>query len=171
MELREAILGRRSIRAFGPGAVPDAARAAFEEALRWAPSAGNVQGRTFYFVTNEAVKARLGASSFQAPMFEAAALVVVGSTHPRIRDRYGERGTSLYAQQDVAAAVQNLLLTVHAHGLGAVWVGAFDPARVRDVLGLDEGRVPVVMVPIGRPAEAPEAPARLPREQLFVDVP
>jgi nitroreductase len=49
---------------------------------------------------------------------------------------------SLFAPQDVAAAAQNLLLTAHACGLGAVWVGACDVERVRAALSLEASLEP-----------------------------
>ena len=170
MELREAILGRRSIRAFREGEVPADALAAMKEAILWAPSAGNLQARSFTLVTDPAVRQALGACSFQPEIFTGASLVVVASTDARIREKYGEKAVELFAVQDVAAAVQNLLLTVHAYGLGAVWIAAFDPAKVRATLSLEASLGPVALVPIGWPAEAPEAPERFPAERVFHEV-
>ena len=170
MDLFEALRDRRSIRAFRPGEVPFDVERSFKDAIRCAPSAGNVQARFFHFVTSPERMRALGACSLQPEIFEHAALVVVGSTDERILPRYGERGRDLYAPQDVATATQNLLLAVHAHGFGAVWIGAFDPAKVRAVLDLPAARKPVVLVPIGRPAETPEPPSRLPDTELFADL-
>jgi nitroreductase len=170
MDLREAILKRRSVRVFKDEPVPVVAIEAMKEACLWAPSAGNIQARRFWFVTDPAKREALGACSYQAEIFSSARLVVVGCTSDSIVKEYGERGVELYAPQDVAAAVQNLLLTVHANGLGAVWVGAFDPAKVRNVLDLPAGVEPVAMVPIGFPAESPAPPEHLAAKELFHDV-
>jgi nitroreductase len=63
-----------------------------------------------------------------------------------------------------------MLLTVHALGLGAVWIGAFDPLKVRKTLRLPKGLEPVVLVPVGYPAETPDPPELLPAEEVFVEV-
>jgi len=167
VELRKAILARRSVRVFRDEPIPAAALRRFEEAILWAPSAGNLQSRRFAFVTDPAVRAALGRASAQPELFRAP-LVVVGCADARIRRRYGERGVRLYAAQDVAAATQNLLLTVADLGLGAVWVGAFEPATVREALGLPPHLEPVVLVPVGHPAEHPEPPERLPPSEAFL---
>ena len=94
----------------------------------------------------------------------------MGCADHRIRNRYRERGITLYAPQDVAASVQNLLLTVHALGLGAVWIGAFREERASEALGLPAHLRPVAIVPVGVPDEDPEPPKHLPMDQACVDV-
>ena len=170
MDLRESILRRRSIRAFTRRPVDLDAVEALKEAVLWAPSAGNLQSRVFFFVTHAHTRTQLGQASYQAEIFEAAPLVVVGCTDAAIVQEYGERGRTLYAIQDVAAAVQNLVLTAHAHELGSVWIGAFDPAAVRAALDLPEALEPVAMIPVGTPAEAPAMPEHKSPRDLFRDV-
>ncbi len=170
MDLREAILRRRSIRTFSDRPVDTDAVEALKEAVLWAPSAGNLQSRVFYFVTHEHTRQKLGKASYQPEIFASAPLVVVGCTDDAIVGEYGERGRDLYAVQDVAAAVQNLLLTAHAHDLGTVWIGAFDPEKVREALALPAGLEAVAMVPVGTPAEAPAPPEHKPPHALFHDV-
>jgi nitroreductase len=170
MELRDTILGRRSIRAFRNEPIPEGAVARMKEALLWAPSAGNLQARRFFFVTSTKVRKALGAASYQKGIFVAAPLVVVGCADHRIEKHYRSRGRDLYAPQDVAASVQNLLLTVHSLGLGAVWIGAFREEAVTKALGLPAHLRPVAMVPVGVPAESPAPPSHIPDSEAFVDV-
>jgi len=49
MELRDAVLGRRSVRSFRADPVPDALVEELLELAKWAPSAGNLQD---WFVTS-----------------------------------------------------------------------------------------------------------------------
>lgn len=170
MDLREAILRRRSIRAYTDRPVDVDALEALKEAVLWAPSAGNLQSRYFCFVTHLGTREKLGRASFQPEIFASAPLVVVGCTDAAIVEEYGERGRTLFAVQDVAAAVQNLLLTAHAHDLGSVWIGAFDPDAVRTALDLPPELEPVAMVPVGTPAESPAPPEHKPPRDLFRDV-
>jgi nitroreductase len=58
---------------------------------------------------------------------------------------------------DCAAATQNLLLAVHALGLGGVWTGVYPGEErcqaFRDFFGLPQHVTPLAFVPIGYPAE------------------
>jgi nitroreductase len=77
------------------------------------------------------------------------------------------------AQQSLGAAMQNLLLTVHALGLGACWFcgPGFCKETVRKVLGIPEAVEPEAFVIIGYPAEIPSVPPKksLP-ENCFLDM-
>lgn len=68
----------------------------------------------------------------------------------------------------VAAAVQNLLLAAHHHGLGSMWrTGAMvDEPEVRQVLNLDVDAVIVGFVYLGRPAVTPAARTRGPLDDV-----
>jgi nitroreductase len=48
-------------------------------------------------------------------------------------------------------AAQNVLLTATALGLAAYPLGAFEDARVAQVLRLGRGEAPVYLVPVGAP--------------------
>jgi nitroreductase len=80
--------------------------------------------------------------------------------------RYGERGRELYVYQDTAAAIQNLLLNATALDYGTCWVGAFDPAKVSEVLKLPANRIPVAIIPVGKAAETPAPTPRHPVKDI-----
>ncbi len=171
MDVLQAIRERRSIRAFQDHPIPQEAIEALIEALTWAPSAGNLQSRHFFFVFNATLRSRLVDAALGQDFIAEAPLVIVAcADHERIRWRYRDRGVHLYCLLDVAAAVQNLMLAAHAHGLGTVWVAAFDEAAVSRLLNLPASLRPVTLVPVGYPAERPSPPRRLPREQLITFV-
>ncbi|MHC4940270.1 MAG: nitroreductase family protein [Planctomycetota bacterium] len=164
MKLLDTIRNRRSIREFArrKPAADDLDRLA--DALRWAPSAGNLQSRRFYFVRDRRTRARLARASYQSFVGAAPVLVVACADH-RIRREYGERGVELYCLLDVAAAVQNMLLVASELGLGTCWVGAFDEQRIAKILELPAYLRPVSLIPLGYPAEEPEAPPRRSRRR------
>jgi nitroreductase len=170
MEVLEAIKQRRSIRQFQRKVLPPGVLDTLIEALRWAPSAGNLQSRRFYFVFNEGLKAQLARAALDQDFIAQAPLAVVACADHRIAGRYRERGVRLYCLMDVAASLQNLLLATRAQGLGACWVGAFDEDEVRALLKLPPHLRPVAIVPIGFPAEHPEPPPRVPKEEAVVFV-
>ncbi|MHC5009798.1 MAG: nitroreductase family protein [Planctomycetota bacterium] len=171
MELQEAIRNRRCVRTFREGRIDAKAIDAMKQAILWAPSAGDQQSRRFAFVTDPETRQALGDCSYQPEIFAEASLVIVGCADlERIESEYGERGRTLYVIQDVAASVQNLLLTIHALGLGAVWIGAFEPDAVSEVLGLSERYAPQVLVPVGVPDEQPRPSRRIGAKRAFMTI-
>jgi nitroreductase len=82
-----------------------------------------------------------------------APVVIVVWTNSEQVSSYGRRGVELYSIQDAGAAVQNMLLAIHALGLASCWTGAFDEASVSEILELPGNLRPVAIVPIGYPGE------------------
>lgn len=167
MELQQAIRSRRSVRAFHPDPVPAEALEDLLELANWAPSAGNLQSRDFVLVREESARRDLARAALdQEFLAQAPVVLAVCADLARVATRYGRRGRELYALQDAAAAAQTFLLAAHEAGLGTCWVGAFDEEAVRRILHLPRDVRPVALIPVGRPAEVPEPPARLPRDRL-----
>ncbi len=174
MNLLDIIRNRRSVREFKDREIPESAIDVLIEALRWAPSAENLQSRKFYFVFNEDIRNKLAQAGLRrdfVSFIARAPLVVVACADLRIASRYGERGTQLYCIQDTAASVQNLLLAAHDQGLGTCWVGAFKEEEVKEILDMPDYLRPVVLVPVGYPAKTPKAPDRLPKDDCVKVLP
>jgi nitroreductase len=162
-DLLSLLRSRRSVRRFSPDPLPLAAEERLATALVWAPSAGNAQPWHFVRVGDEQTRRQLAQAALGQRFIAEAPLVVVACVDlERAHQAYGERGVSLYCLQDVAAALQNLLLTAHALGLGACWVGAFHEQDVTRALALPHHLRPVALVPVGVPAETPSPPVRRP---------
>ncbi len=123
MTVLDIIRNRHSVRDFKKLDIPEAVVDSLIEALRWAPSAGNLQSRKFYFVLTSGTKKKIASAALNQNFIAAAPLVVVACADLRIADRYGERGISLYSIQDAAASVMSMMLVAHELGLGSVWVG------------------------------------------------
>lgn len=165
MSLLEIIKKRRSVRRFQGKEIAKNIIDELIEALIWAPSAGNLQSRKFYLVSNPEVKDNLVKAAWEQRFIAEAPLVIVACADMRIETYYGSRGTNLYTLQDVAASIQNLLLLAHEHGLATVWVGAFDEDGTAKALKLPGHLRPVAIVPVGYPAEYPFTPRRISREK------
>lgn len=170
MSVLDTIKRRRSIRDFEDREIPEETVDALIEAIRWAPSAGNLQSRKFYFVFNPDLKKGLVRSALNQSFIARAPLAVVACADRRISSRYGERGVHLYSIQDVAASVMNMMLVAHEMGLGSVWVGAFDESGVCKILDLPGNLRPVALIPIGYPALIPAAPSRVRKEEAVIRV-
>ncbi len=164
MSIRDAVRERRSVREFLSKEIPASLIENLKEALIWAPSAGNLQARKFYFVLNRKKKSKLASAALNQSFIAKAPLVIVGCTDSNIRVHYGERGEHLYTIQDVAASIMGMMLVAHEAGLGSVWVGAFHDDEVSKTLELPGNLKPVVLVPIGYPSSIPLAPPRVSKE-------
>lgn len=171
MDVFQCIFKRRSVRKFEKKEVDDKLIGLMLYAATHAPSSGNTQEWEFIVVKDEGQKKKLATSALhQEFISEAPVVIVVCADLEKISLKYGKRGENLYFAQDTAAAVQNILLSAQALDLGSCWVGAFDEEHVKDILGLPENLRPLVILPIGYPAEEPEIPKRVPFENLtYVD--
>lgn len=160
MDILKAVKDRRSIRDFQKKKIPQDLMNRLMEALIWAPSAGNLQSRKFYFVRNEGIKKLLSQAALNQNFLAEAPLVIVGCSDSRISYKYGDRGVDLYSIQDVSVSIMGMMLVAHENGLGSTWVGAFREQEVSKILRLPRHLRPVAIVPVGYPAKIPTPPPR-----------
>jgi len=157
MNLWEAIEGRRSIRSYDP--TQELPEDVIEKILKMAtlsPSAGNLQAWFFYVIKNKKIKRGLVQAAYgQEFLAEAPVNIVVCADPDRSGSKYGSRGRELYCLQDTAIAIQNIMLSATALGLGTCCVGAFDEEEARNVLNLPQGLRPVAIIALGHSRESP----------------
>jgi len=161
LDVFEAIMKRRSVRAYTSEEVSEEEVEKLIEAARWAPSAGNIQPWEFVIVKNAETKRKLADAALNQTFIEEAPVVIVVCANVgRSSWGYGSRGANLYCLQDTAAAIENMLLVACALGLSTCWVGAFHEDEVAKVINTPRGVRPVAIVPVGRGAEKPMAPRK-----------
>ena len=180
MELFEAINNRRSIRRYKPDNVDDTKIDTILEAGRWAPSWTNSQCWRFVVVRDPELKAQLASTLLKIKLRDkevdnpattaintVPAVIVVCAEIGRSGSESSAGGGVEYVTDkgdwfmfDTALAVQNIVLTAHALGLGTVIVGAFNAAQVEKILGIPEGNRVVSMIPIGVPDQEGKTPPR-----------
>jgi nitroreductase len=165
MDIFKAIKDRRSIRDFQKKKIPDELLDKLAETLIWAPSAGNLQARKFYFIKNEQIKKRIAAAALNQNFIADAPLVVIGCTDNRISYKYGERGVDLYSIQDVALSIMGMMLVAYENGLGSTWVGAFREEEISKILDIPRHLRPVAIVPVGYPSKIPHPPPRVSKKE------
>lgn len=170
MEVLEAIKKRRSIRKYKSTPLSSETIDKLIQALIWAPSAGNLQSRKFYFVSDKETKTELARAALNQSFLAEAPLVVVGCADKKISRRYGRRGEEVYAICDVSASLQNMMLLAKDLGLGTVWIGAFEESSVVQILDLDQNLKPIALVPVGYPDQKPARPSRKRKEEVVVKV-
>jgi nitroreductase len=151
MEALQALYSRRSIRKFGPDSVSDEAVKEILEAAMSAPSAGNQQPWHFVVIRERKLLDRIPDFHPHSLMCREAQVAILVCGDPSLEKHQG------YWVQDCSAATENLLLAVHAKGLGGVWVGIFPREErvigLRDLLNIPAHVIPFALVPIGHLAE------------------
>lgn len=170
MDIFEIIKKRRSIRSFDPSkSIDEKTINQILESAIMAPSAGNTQCWRFFVVRDQNLKKQLALEAGHQPFIsDAPVVIVVTADLDHIEKSYGERGRHTYALQDTAAAIENMLLTITALGLGCCWIGAFLEEEASRILDLPPNMRPVAMLPIGVPTETPAAPLRKSITQVTV---
>jgi len=164
MEVMEAILSRKSVRAYLDKAVEKEKLDRVLEAARMAPSAGNRQEWRFVVVTDAEKRRRL-AEEAAGQRFLAGAPVVIAAC-AQTDGKIMRCGQACYPI-DVAIAIDHLTLAAVAEGLGTCWIGSFDPELVRQILGIPQEIVVVELLPLGYPADpAAVRKSRLPVETI-----
>jgi nitroreductase len=165
MDILKVVKERRSIRDFQKKDIPEKIMDKLIDALIWAPSAGNIQARKFYFIKDKTIKRKIAAAALNQNFIAEAPLVIVGCTDSRISFTYRDRGVFLYSVQDVACSIMGMMLVAHELGLGSTWVGAFYEEQISKILALPKNLRPVALVPVGYPLKIPGAPPRVLREE------
>ena len=165
MDILEAVRKRRSIRNFQKKEIPEELVDKLTESLVWAPSAGNLQSRKFYFIRDEAVKRKIAGAALNQGFIADAPLVIVGCTDSHVAGKYGERGVTLYSIQDVACSIMAMMLVAFDNKLGTCWVGAFREEELTRILNLPMNLKPVVIIPVGYPSKNPSPPQRVSKEE------
>lgn len=168
MELFDAIRQRHSIRAFQPRLVDEADLQRILQAANDAPSAGNMQAYEIVVVRDANRKRQLAAAALDQQFIADAPVVLVFVTNPaRNRERYGERGTTLYTMQDATVACAYAQLAATAIGLATCWVGAFEDDMVAKVINAPALAMPVVILPVGYAAESARSRVRRPLAEMI----
>ncbi len=163
-EVLKAIHERRSVRHFMDAPVEREVVLALVHAASWAPSGLNNQPWRFAIVWDDELKDKLaGLTRYANTLRAAAVLLPVFLDQDNCYDRVKDC-------QAVGACIQNLLISAHAHGLGAVWIGEIlkNKDQVRSLLALPERLELMALVAIGHPAHRQQTSHRRPLEELIV---
>ncbi len=178
MDLFEAIKTRRSIRKFSDKEVEADKLQAVLEAVRQAPSWANYQCWRMVVVRNREMKAKISdlsyVESFFAPkgykanpskkaLAEAPVVIVLCADPAQSGTLWGQP----YYLADCGIAAENLMLAARGLGLGSVFVGIYDEAKLKTLLNIP-GEIRIVgLFPLGYPTEEKkEGPARKPLQEI-----
>ena len=152
------IFTRRSVRKFLPQPVEEEKIEKMLRAGMAAPSAGNQQPWEFYVVRDKKILQDLSHCSLYAGCAaKAPAAIVVCSRDDNMRFH-------AFANLDLSACVENILLEAVCLGLGAVWLGVAPYAsrelNVRRAIGIPKGLTAFAVIPVGYAADTVEERAK-----------
>ena len=167
MNTIECITSRRSIRSFKKQPIEKEVMDQIVAAAAYAPSWKNTQITRYIFVESEEGKKKLLES---VPDFnkkaikESAVVVIVTAITKRCGfERDGSYSTvkgDSWQMFDAGIASQTLCLAAHEYGIGTVIEGIFDFDKVKEDFQVPKEREVVALIPMGYPAENPDAPKR-----------
>ena len=155
MEILEAIHKRRSIRSYSSQPVPEELITQIIRAGMAAPSAGNEQPWHFIVITDRKILDQIPDFHPYSKMLHQVntAIAVCGDVNL-------EKFKGFWVQ-DCAAAIENMLLSALALGLGSVWLAIYPieerTRELKKLLRLPENVIPLAVLPLGFPAEEKEA--------------
>ncbi len=159
MEVKEAIIKRRSVRKFTDYRVTDDEIAQLLEAARWAPSWANTQVWEFIVVRDPQVMEKIAGTYSQnnpaVKCTQAASAVIVGCAKTGVSGAHDGKNLTIFNEWflfDLALAVQNICLRAHDLGLGTVIVSLIDHRALKKALSVPEGYEAVTVIPVGKPA-------------------
>lgn len=150
MDIREAILKRRSVRSFKDIEVNDEIIMYLLEDAMAAPSACNKQPWEFYVIQNkslqEEIKKKIMYCNYNSPLL----IIVAGNT-----DKSLTKDDNDFWIQDASAAIENILLSAVSFNLGTCWCGLYPVTkrckRVKSILNLPDNIIPLGVIHIGYP--------------------
>jgi coenzyme F420-0:L-glutamate ligase/coenzyme F420-1:gamma-L-glutamate ligase len=196
MDLHSFLRSRRSIRRFKPDPIPDSVVKKVITTATFAPSAHNRQPWRFAILSDTAKKSHLADIMALDYRYD---LEHDNLTDDEIRDRLEKSRTRIIsapliillcldmsdmdvypdkrraeaervmAIQSTANAGLQMLLAIHAEGLGAAWTCAplFTPDTIRAALNLPGSWEPQGLFFVGYPAENPQPRTRKPLQEIL----
>ena len=196
MELHEFLRSRRSIRRFKPEPIPRSVLLRIITTATFAPSAHDRQPWRFAVLSEQPAKIHLAnamASEYRSDLlrdnipetevnsrlvksrarFTSSPAIILLCMDTSEMDVYPDarraEAEKIMAVQSAANAGMQLLLAVHAEGLGGVWTCGplFIPNIVRDAFSLPNSWEPQGMFLIGYPAETPRVSERKPIGEIL----
>jgi nitroreductase len=150
------ICRRRTIRRFQNRSIPENIITKLANAARLAPSCSNIQPCEFIVVDNpqmvDQIFSCLRWASYiepagNPPKGERPVLYIVALINVRLKKKGGE--------SDVAAAIQNILLTAWEEGIGSCWLQSINCKQIKTLLRIPHYLNVNSIIALGYPNEQP----------------
>lgn len=144
MEVFDAIRTVLAVRQFRDQPVPEPIIKQIVEAGHLTASASNQQPWHFIVVQNKETLRQLGALAKTGPYIARAPLAIV----------VGIDKSNPLAVSDASRAIQDMILTAWAQGVGSNWVGFRGLQQVNPLLGIPDEIDILAIIPFGYPVQA-----------------
>jgi nitroreductase len=144
MDVFEAVQQRKSVRAYTDEPVSKEKLEKILEAGRLAPSARNTEPWHFVVVTDKEKRKILSKGTYAKFLTQSPVVIVA------LGDK--EASADWYAV-DVSLAVENMVLTAQAEGLGTCCVGSFDEPEVHQLVKAPSNFEVLLLLAVGYPKE------------------
>ena len=141
---------RYSVRKFKDAPISEESLHRILVAGQLAPTACNNQAVHVYVLKSADARAKVAGLTkygFNAPVI----LCVCAETDRTWKNPLEDGITS--AEQDAAIVATHMMLAAWEEGIGSCWVGYFPPSKLAEALGLAQNHKPVLLMPMGYPAE------------------
>jgi nitroreductase len=143
MEVFEAVRTLLAVRSYQDKPVPDEVVRRIVTAAHLTGSSQNGQPWHFIVVQDRELLRQLGAVARSGRYVAQAPLAIVVAVEK-----------SRFAVSDGSRAIQSMMLTAWAEGVGSNWVGYLGPEEVKPLLGIPDEVDVLAIVPFGYPAQA-----------------
>ncbi len=143
MEVFDAVRTALAVRAYQDKPVPPDVVRRIVEAARLTASSMNGQPWHFVVVEKRDTLRKLGEAVRTGPYIAQAPLAIAVATEK-----------SPYAVSDASRAIQSMILTAWAEGVGSNWTGFGGLDGVKSLLGIPADMDVLAVVPFGYPAKA-----------------
>lgn len=124
------------------------------EAARIAPTAANRQPLRIYVIQSPEMLEKIQ-SCYTRDWLKSAPLILAVCGDHQLGWKRSYDGMDA-TEIDAAIAVDHITLQASELGLGTCWICAFNPSKAREVLNLEPNVEPIVLLPIGWPADTPD---------------
>ena len=150
MEFSKLIWERCSVRKYSERPVEEEKLQQVLEAAQAAPTAVNYQPQRILVLRSREAQEKLqGCMKFRF----GQPLTLLICYDSRVSWKRGYDGRE-FGETDAALVTTHVMLQAQELGLSTVWIGSFDPEKVREAFALPEYLVPSAILPLGYEAEA-----------------
>lgn len=150
MNFTELINSRESIRSYDPSRpVPEETLKTILDAGRIALSAANRQPWKFLVISSPEMLGKVRGCYGREWFSDAPHVIVVVG----LKDQAWNRSFDGYisVETDAAIAMTHIILAAENEGVGACWIANYDPAKLREALGIAGNKEVFGITPLGYP--------------------
>lgn len=166
MTFKELCEARYSCRAYKQEIAPKDKLNYVLECARLAPSACNKQPWRLRVLSSDSELEAIR-SCYNRDWFKTAPQVIVVSV---MKDEAWVRQFDGKCHSDIDASIiaEHICLAATEQGLGTCWVCNFDPEKCHEAMDMNDNEVPVVLIPVGIPADKASVKKRKPLDDILV---